>query len=153
VHRPTLLIAYGESNPMARIVSIAALAALAVILALLGVGFLAAALFLALRETMPQHLAALVSGTALLLMAVLLVMVVGLRKRAGEHGQPAEQPPNLNRIAIELGGTLGRQASAYSRTHPWATAGLSLACGAVVGASPRLRGALLALLRGAATEI
>lgn len=134
---------------MERLALSAVLLVLALFLGMLSVGFLAAALYLGLATLTTPPLAALGSAGALLLTALLVVLLAGFRR--GMARPPAAAPApgsDLDQIAAALGSRLGQQAAVQAQAHPWAAAGASLACGAIVGANPRLRALLLGLLRG-----
>lgn len=132
---------------MERLAFSAVLLILAVFLGMLSLGFLAAALYLALVTLTTPPLAALGSAGALLAMALLIVLAASLRRNATRSRATTPAPASdLSQIAAALGSRLGQQAALQAQAHPWAAAGASLACGAIVGANPRLRALLLGLL-------
>lgn len=132
---------------MERLALTAVLMFLALLLGLLAVGFLAAALYLGLATLLSPPLAALASAGVLLVAALLAVLVAGFRRNAS-RATGTVPASDLSEAAAALGSRLGEQAARQAQAHPWAAAGAALACGAIVGANPRLRALLMGLLRG-----
>ena len=134
---------------MERLALSAVLIFLSLLLGLLAVGFLAAALYLGLATLTTPPLAALATAGVLLAAAVLVILMARIRSTKPPPRASAQPPvSDLNEVAAALGSRLGEQAARRAQEHPWAAAGAALACGAVVGANPRLRELLLGLLRG-----
>jgi hypothetical protein len=107
-------------------------------------GLLVAADYFAFAIILPPVLAALAAaGTALLfcLIAVIIGKLVlsALKRRSRRVLQP--------RLAAFVGEVFGKELADVAERHPGRSIGLALAAGFALGFSPRLRSALLGLLR------
>ena len=112
--------------------------------------FLFGAAYLALLDVVSPPLAALATGLGALVFA--FSIVVGGRalsrgkrarslRRAGSDDD--ESAGGVEKQAAEIAGILGVEIASLARTHTKSTLAVSLAAGFAVGASPRLRKALL----------
>lgn len=124
------------------------------VLGMVGFGFLVAGVHLLLAAHLPAWAAALLTGSAVLLLAILVLLVFRLA-RGGRHTGQGGEPPGEARqgasrnaelldLAIELAGKSGLNARDATL--------IALIAGTVVGVSPALRRQLLALLTGAEDE-
>lgn len=123
-----------------------AVALLAAVVGLGGFGFLTAALYLLLAQTLPPAGAAAVSGGVLLIVTVILLLIARsvLRpaRRAGEppldatgaRPAPANEFEALSRLAEQIG--------PQARRHVPLAAGLTFVAGFVLGLKPDARRAL-----------
>lgn len=122
--------------------------ALLVIVAALG--FLAYAAYLALLGVFSPPLAALATGAGAILAAFLIVALTRVLTRPGRASarrrERADDTLSAERLAGEIGGKFGEQLGALTRTHKGTVLAASLLAGVAVGASPRLRGALMNLV-------
>jgi hypothetical protein len=112
--------------------------------------FLLGAAYLALLEVASPPLAALATGLGALVFAVSIVIAgralsrgrrAPARRRAS--GSEDEDLGGYEKQASELAGMLGVDIASLARTHTRSTLAVSLVAGFAVGASPRLRKALL----------
>jgi hypothetical protein len=114
-------------------------------------GYLAYAAYLALLGVLSPPLAALTTGAGAILVAFLIVAlarVLTRPKRArARRRDGADEADAAERLAGEIGGKLGEQIGALTRAHKGPVLAASLLAGVAVGASPRLRGALLDLMQ------
>lgn len=123
-----------------------ALALLAVVIALGGLFWLARAGYTALVEVMHPGWAASVTGGGLMLLALLLYMpmLVGGRLRRYRTRQP---PPSELDPAAATAAMAGEEVARAVRERPTIATLAALGAGVAVGYSPKLRRALLDLLR------
>jgi hypothetical protein len=136
---------------VARLGTSLAIALMVLLLAMAGIGLLVAALWLWLATLLPAPAAALVGGVTVLAIAG-LVMVIGrlaLRDRPSARIAPAA--PLIGgaspSVAAAIGSELGAAGSAWMKGHaPQVLLGAA-AAGFLLGVSPRLRAALLRLMR------
>lgn len=111
--------------------------------------FLLGAAYLALLDVVSPPLAALVTGLGALLLAVLIVIAgraLARGKRTPARRRASETDADsvgMEKQAAELAGMLGADIASLARTHTRSTLAVSLVAGFAVGASPRLRKALL----------
>ena len=122
----------------------------ATLVVITALGYLAYAAYLALLGAISPPLAALVTGVGAILVALLIVVaarVLTRGKRApARRRDGADDIGGAQRLAGELGGQLGEQLGSLTRSHKGPVLAASLLAGVAVGASPRLRGALLDLM-------
>ncbi len=127
----------------------------AAIAALIGAVFVCGAVYLALTEIMHPPLAALVTGTIIIVFSAAVITVARLLN--GRLGAPssrhrqkegASEGSDENRIAVEFGSLLGKQIHEMASANAPATVLVSLAAGFAVGASPSLCKSLGDLLNG-----
>jgi hypothetical protein len=120
----------------------------ALAVALAGAGFLCAALYMALAESLRPALAALITGIVVLATAVILL----LRARSAMGGRPATGGGGTTtgagpQSALDLGSAVGADVQSWVKGHaPQATVA-ALLLGVALGISPRLRRVLWRLLR------
>jgi hypothetical protein len=114
-------------------------------LGVLALGFLSAALYLALIDPLGTPIAALVTGGVLIAVAALLLLVVKLMipRRPPE----ASAQPGGPVTAAKLGEILGEEGGALIKGHPGTAVFAALAAGFVVGNSPKIRARLMSLLQ------
>jgi hypothetical protein len=132
-----------------------ALAALLAALAILLVAliFLCGALYMALLGVTTPPLAALATGGAALLTAILVLLVArfgGAPTRRVRQVNPPRRPdaPGGDEgLATAFGSLLGEQLVGLARQHAKSTVLGSLVAGLALGASPELRGLLRDLLK------
>jgi hypothetical protein len=105
--------------------------------------FLCFALFLFLTHAMPLPFAALVTGLALILFALLILLVA---RGLAPNGRLATQAGATQAGLIEA--LLGAEIAAYATRSPFATTGIAFLVGLVFGFNPGLRRSLAQLLRG-----
>lgn len=121
------------------------------LIAIVGVGFLLAAAYLAIVEISSPTIAALATGAAALVIAGLIALLARARMRRGALAAALEERPELQpsqgEFAAELGLLLGSQATSWIRSHALGAATLALIAGFVVGASPGLRAVLRQLVK------
>ncbi len=110
--------------------------------------FLAYAAYLALLGVLSPPLAALATGAGAIFAAFLIVALARVltRPRRARRRERADDTLSAERLAGEIGGKLSEQIGALTRTHKGPVLAASLLAGVAVGASPRLRGALLNLV-------
>lgn len=113
----------------------------------LAVAFLSVALYLALLEPLGAPSAALVTGGVLLAVAALVVLAVKIMISPPRRLRGARAEPDGPAVAARLGELLGEDAGNWTKRHPGTAMLAALAAGFVVGSSPKLRAALLRLLR------
>lgn len=137
-------------------------AALAAALAVAAAGFLIAACYLYLAAHLSHPVAALVVGALLLALAGLSMIAArsfvgrACRGDAGSAGAAAGErrrtagatPVSSSELAASLGAAVGDEAARWTRARPFAATAAALVAGVVVGASPRVRGALENVLGG-----
>jgi hypothetical protein len=141
-------------------VMIAAMIAAALVLVVSSL-FLFGALYLALLPMTSRPAAALLTGLAGMLLAMMIVLVGRLpsllRRRRPARRSDRGLSADPAQLIAELGRILGAEASAQAKSHPVQSIVGSLVAGFAVGASPELRAQLGSLLRswmqaGAAQE-
>ena len=128
---------------IARLSTSLAIVLMAVLLALMGLGFLAFALYLALIERFSPAMAALLTGLAAFLVAALAIAIGGAINTAAKR----KQRRDAERFAVELTDLLSDEFLDLASTHPQATALGALLAGFAVGIMPKLRNVLRELLR------
>ena len=106
--------------------------------------FLCFALFLFLTHAMPLPFAALVTGLALILFALLILLVARGLAPNGRLAATRNGAPQAGLIEA----LLGAEIAAYAARSPFATTGVAFFIGIVFGFSPRLRHVVAELLRG-----
>ena len=113
----------------------------------LALGFLSAALYLALAEPLGPAMAALVTGGVLVAIAALLLLAIKLFVlRPLRAAEPSAQPDG-QATAAKLGEMLGEEGGLLIKRHPGAAMLAALAAGFVVGSSPKTRARLANLLK------
>lgn len=132
------------------------LAAVTGLLFLVGVGFLFAALFLALSESVGPPAAALWTGLGIVF-AALLIFLIGrflLRRRwlwaypvAAVPPAAAPVPGAAGLVTADLATELGRLSAGLLRSHPKGAATSAFVTGFAVGISPVLRRRLRGFFR------
>jgi hypothetical protein len=136
------------SNLPARIAVMAA----GILAALIGVGaaciFLSVALYAALCLLMSPPLAALAAAGLFLLLSLIVLAAAGGIVGALKKQNRQNVRPSTNFLGAELGRMLGEDAQSYIAKKPWTAVVLAVAGGFVIGLSPRLREALLRVLKG-----
>ncbi|HVJ51560.1 MAG TPA: hypothetical protein VM689_03815 [Aliidongia sp.] len=125
-----------------------ALLLIAAVVATIGLVAIAAAAYLALLGVVTPPLAALLTGVAALLLAVLLLLVgrALIRHRSATQATPGEvaaAAPSTGQLAGEIAGLIGSQVGAFALNSPRATVAISAVIGILLGASPSLRNTLL----------
>jgi hypothetical protein len=126
------------------------LLAMVAVLLLLALGFLAAALYLALARQLDPAWAALLTATAAVAMAGVIVLVVRVRRRPAPPAATAGRGLGGGApigLVSSLGAQFGEDTARLARAHAGKAVGLALALGFAVGVSPRLRRALWRLLQ------
>lgn len=113
----------------------------------LALGFLSAALYLALIDPLGTSIAALVTGGVLIAVAALLLLVVKLLVPRPRRPLEASVPPDGPVTAAKLGEILGEEGGALIKGHPGTAIFAALAAGFVVGNSPKIRARLMSLLQ------
>lgn len=103
--------------------------------------FLCVALFLFLSHAMPLPFAALVTGLALILFALLILLIA---RGLAQNGRSRAGAPEAGLIEA----LLGAEIAAYATRSPFATTGIAFLVGLVFGFNPGLRRSLAQLLRG-----
>lgn len=135
---------------LTRLAATVASIAVAMLVIVAALGFLSYAAYLALLGVLSPPLAALATGAGAILVAILIVAaarVLTRPKRApAVRGSCADDVTSAERLAGEIGGKLGEQLGALTRSHKGPVLAASLLAGVAVGASPRLRNALLDLV-------
>jgi|GEM_PF-6543422 hypothetical protein len=130
---------------------IAVLAA-GILAALIGMGafciFLSVALYAALCLWMSPPLAALTAAGIFLLISLVVMAIAGGIAGAMKKQNRKAVRPSANILGAEIGRMLGEDAQSYIAKKPWTAVMLAVAGGFVIGLSPRLREALLRVLRG-----
>ena len=110
-------------------------------------GFLSAALYLALIEPLGAAIAALVTGGVLVATAASLLLAIKIfvlrPRRAPEPSAQADGQAT----AAKLGEMLGEEGTLLIKRHPGAAMLTALAAGLVVGSSPKTRARLANLLK------
>lgn len=111
--------------------------------AVVGTGFLTAALYLAIRDVTSPTIAALAVGGAAFVFTGLIVLfaAVALRPR-GVTAKTDDKPCGGGaqpEIAAEIGMLIGSQSMAWIRDHAKSATVVALAVGFVVGANPKFR--------------
>jgi len=131
----------------ARVGTTLALLGLAAGMGILAVGFLSAALYLALMQTLGAPLAALATGAALIAVAALAVLTIKVKVLPPRQGKGISAEPEGPATAAKLGEMLGEEAGTWTKRNPGTAMLVALAAGFVMGSSPKLRAKLLRLLR------
>jgi hypothetical protein len=130
--------------------------ALSVILGLLtaivltaGIGWLLAALWLALQTALSPAAAAAWTGLVAVAVAGVIAAAAYASRRSPVRRSPAPDAASgfEEEVAGRLAALAGRDAAAFVAAHPGRAAVVALALGLAVGASPRLRAALRDLLK------
>jgi len=106
--------------------------------------FLCFALFLFLTHAMPLPFAALVTGLALILFALLILLVA---RGLAPNGRLAATQAGATQAGL-IEALLGAEIAAYATRSPFATTGIAFLVGLVFGFNPGLRRSLAQLLRG-----
>jgi hypothetical protein len=114
---------------------------------ILALGFLSAALYLALIDPLGTPIADLVTGGVLIVAAALLLLVVKLLVPRPRRPPEASAPPDRPVTAAKLGEILGEEGGALIKGHPATAIFAALAAGFVVGSSPKIRAKLMSLLQ------
>lgn len=120
-----------------------AVATLAALVGIAGLGFLAAAGYLGLREVLPPAAAAAASGAVLLLVTLILLLTARSVMRPPPPPRVVEeptQPPPANEFEALF--RLAEQAAPQARRHVPLMAGATFAAGFVLGLKPEARRAL-----------
>lgn len=141
------------SRYLSQVAAALVLALASAAIAMIGMVFLAGALYLALIETTTPALAALLTGLAVLAAAVIVIAIAWLVLRPSGKGQrPARSGASGEPLdpSLLLGEALGSELVNCTRTHPYGSMLAALAAGFAFGASPGLRKTLLDLLQNAA---
>ena len=124
-------------------------AALLLILAalLVACGFFAFALYLLATSYMPAPLAALATGVAILLLALVPLML--MRRRPSGPKRDLFEDPALEacKKAADIGATFGSQILGFAKAHRNSSLYAALAAGFALGFSPKLRAFLRHLLK------
>lgn len=123
-----------------------ALVGVAAGIAILAVGFLSAALYLALAEALGPPLAAAATGVALIVVAALVLLGIRLSMRGARPPPETQAQPDGRASAAKLGEMLGEEAAVWTKRHPAASMLAALAAGFAVGSSPKIRSELSRLL-------
>lgn len=129
---------------------IVAICAVCTVVVTVGVGFLLAAMYLAILDLSSPTVAALSTGAGALVLASLLALLArsrirgGIMARTGEKG--SGRLPADGEFVAELGLLLGSEARSWIRSNTLSSVTLALTAGFVVGASPGLRSVLRELL-------
>ncbi len=134
-------------DTIARAFAALAVAILAAVIGIAGLGFFAFAAYTALALVSPPPVAAALVGVLCLVVAALLLLI----------GRAVIRPPRRQGTASagrgedglrdsELAAQLGRQAGAFVRSNFREAAGVAFVSGLVLGVSPRARQALRDLL-------
>lgn len=133
---------------MRRLAATMASLVVAMLVLVAALGFLAYAAYLALLGVLSPPLAALATGVGAILVAFLIVVLVRAltRPRRARSPRRDDDAGATERLAGELGGKLGEQIGALTRSHKGPVIAASLLAGVAVGASPRLRGVLMNLV-------
>jgi hypothetical protein len=144
--RSALLAWIGAAG--ARIGMVLAVNLAAVLLALAGLAFLFAALFLWLTGVMDPALAALVTGLVVFVIAgiVALISRMLVKVRRAAPAAPLARAVQSD-VAALAGSELGVPSGAWLRTHLSQVVLAAAGAGFVLGVSPRLRAALWRQLR------
>lgn len=118
----------------------------------LGFGFLCYALYLGLLTMTSPAVAALATGGAVLILAVVIVLI-GRLISAGSRARPRSEDSDkggtgaeTNKLATDIGDLVGRELISLVRANPGRTAIASLLSGFAIGAFPELRHAIRDLL-------
>jgi len=121
---------------------------LALVVAMIAVGFLGAAIFFELeaKELSPPAAAAIVGGGGLVLAALFGIVA---RRVLCPAAPPAvaRSHNTVDDAAADLGALVAQQIVNTTREHPYGTVGAALAAGFAVGAVPELRKALTELFK------
>ncbi len=135
------------SRRFARAGTILALLGAAAGIGILALGFLSAALYLALIDPLGTPAAALVTGGVLIAVAALLLLIVKLLAPRPHRPPEASARPDGPAAAAKLGEMLGEEGGALIKGHPGTAMLAALAAGFVVGSSPKIRSRLMSLLQ------
>jgi len=115
-------------------------------LCVLAIGFLSAALCVALIDPIGLPLAALATGSVLVAVAALLVLIVKFSVLRPRRAPKTPPQPDGRVAAAKLGELFGEEAGAWTGQHPLAAMAAALMAGFVVGSSPKLRAKLMRIL-------
>jgi hypothetical protein len=132
---------------IARIATSIALMVIALIAALVALGYFVFALYLWLAEYLVPPAAALVSGGIVLFIALMMVMIAGALLRGSRRRRRDLPTINAAETAAEIGGLLGDKVHGFANLHRGSSLLTALAAGFAVGVSPKLRSILWRLLR------
>ena len=124
-------------------------------IAMIGIVFLAGALYLALVANLPPALAALLTGLAVLATALIVIAIARLALHPPRHAQPPAGSAASGEAldpSLLLGEALGSELVNCTRAHPYGSMLAALAAGFAFGASPGLRKTLQQLLQNAARQ-
>ena len=140
------------NEKISRIVGAALGLILALTAAFAGAGFLLAALYVYLAQTMPAWGAALVVAGVCFAIAFVVLLIVRARSSprgggAGHGARPAGQASGGG-AATDLAFDLGRVGADRIRDNPKTSVGVALLAGAILGASPELRERLINMVNG-----
>ena len=113
----------------------------------LALGFLSAALYLALIGPFGAAMAALVTGGVLVAIAALLLLAIKLFVLRPLRAPAPSAQPDGPAAAAKLGEMLGEEGGLLVKRHPGAAMLAALAAGFVVGSSPKTRSRLANLLK------
>jgi membrane protein implicated in regulation of membrane protease activity len=142
---------------------------IAFIFVVLAAAFLCGAIYFALATSLPPAAAALATAGVALVVALLIVLIAwavsSVMASSGRHAlarpeRTADQQrgdrqrggrrrpgPLEDQLAAELGSIIGREFTGFAKKHAFGAALASLGAGFAVGASPKLRGFLMGLLK------
>ena len=117
-----------------------------VAIAVVGVGFVLAAVYLAVQDIASPSVAAAATGGLALIITVLFAFVARARMRR-ETTSPRSSGTSNNAasqsaLAAEIGQAAGLQMTSWVKSRPIATTAAALLAGFAVGASPGLRSLL-----------
>ena len=119
---------------------------IAVILVVVGAGFLATAVYFALGALLAPPMAALATGLCLLFAAAVVILLgrlgarlLGTSRRQRHSRRASTASKGARGGAADLGDLVGEQFAAFARARPHSTVVASLLAGFAVGASPGLR--------------
>jgi hypothetical protein len=113
----------------------------------MALGFLSAALYLALIEPLGAAIAALVTGGVLVAIAASLLLAIKIFVLRPRRAPEPSAQPDGQATAARLGEMLGEEGTLLIKRHPGAAMLVALAAGFVVGSSPKIRARLANLLK------
>ncbi len=117
------------------------------VLILAGLGFLVAALYIAMARDMDPAGAAVITGVIALVGAGLLSVIGWLVLRSSAPpDKHDDQAPDAVKMAMAVGEALGGDLQSLAKHHRYGMIGAALAAGFALGVSPKLRRSLLNLL-------
>lgn len=129
-----------------------AVMAAGILAALIGMGavcvFLCVALYAFLCTLMVPPLAALAAAGLFLVLSLIIFAIAGAIAGAIKRKSRKKTRPSANLLGAEIGRIIGEDAQSYIAKRPWTALLLSVVCGFAIGLSPRLREALLKVLKG-----